>query len=182
MNTVPGRTRVAAIGAPVLLFLYGVLRLIDGGRGFGWNLGHTLFLIAFVLLAGLVVGLRQLVRIRARPARVVADLALAGGLFGAACFIWGILGDLFTRVHDAAPVPGPLRTVGPLFFQVGMLGLLGLLVAARRIPIWTPVLVLVGFLLFAINLDLIPIGAVIILVGLSTLVRRSVHVGVAGET
>jgi hypothetical protein len=182
MNTARGRIGVTAIGAPVLLFLYGVLRLIDGGRGFNWNLGHTLFLIAFVLLAGLVVGLRQLVRARARPVRLVADLAMAGGLFGAACFIWGIIGDLFVRVHDAAPVPGLLQAVGPLLFQVGVLGLLGLLVAARRVPIWAPLLVLVGFLMFAINLDLIPVGAVMILVGLSPLVRRSVNVGVKGQT
>jgi hypothetical protein len=179
MNTVSGRTRVAALGAPVLLLLYGVLRLIDGGRGFSWNLGHTLFLLAFVLLAGLVVGLRRLVQARTRPVRIVADLAMAGGVFGATCFIWGILGDLFVRVHQVAPVPGRLQTVGPLLFQVGVLGLLGLLAAARRVPIWTPVLVLVGFLLFAINLDLIPVGAVIIQIGLSPLVRTAASADIA---
>ncbi|MBO0867978.1 MAG: hypothetical protein J2P15_05385 [Micromonosporaceae bacterium] len=180
MNTLHGRVRVAAIGAPVLLFLYGVLRLIDGmdghrGPGFAWNLGHTLFLIAFLLFGSLVVGLRQLVAVPGRPARVVASLATAAGLFGAACFVWGILGDLFARVHDTAPVPGPLAAAGPLVFQVGILGLLVMLVAARprRLPFWTPLLVLGGFLLFAIDLDLIPVGALIVLCGLSPLARRS---------
>jgi hypothetical protein len=179
MDTWPGRVRIAAIGAPAFLFLYGVLRLVDSGRGFGWNLSHTLFLVAFVLLGGLVVGLRRLVPTPARPARVVADLAMVAGVFGAACFIWGILGDLFASLHDSAPVPGPLQAVGPLLFQVGVLGLLVLLVVARRLPIWTPVLVLAGFLLFAINLDLIPIGAVILLCGLSPLAWRSFVAGIS---
>jgi hypothetical protein len=180
MNTPHGRVRVAAIGAPTLLFLYGVLRLIDGmdghrGRGFAWNLGHTLFLLAFVLLGGMTVGLRQLLPATTRAARAVADAAMVVGLFGAACFIWGILGDLFARLHNAAPVPGALQATGPLAFQVGVLGLLVMLVVARsrRLPFWSPILVLVGFLLFAINLDLIPVGALIVLCGLSPLARRS---------
>jgi len=180
MNSVHGGVRLTAIAAPILLFLYGVLRLIDGmdghhGPGFAWNLGHTLFLIAFVMLGGLTVGLRRLVPATSRPARVVADLAMVAGLFGAACFIWVILGDLFARVHDAAPLPGPLEVAGPLVFQVGVLGLLVMLVVARsrRLPFWAPILVLAGFLLFAMNLDLIPIGALIVLCGLSPLARRS---------
>jgi hypothetical protein len=177
MDTLNGRIRIAAIGAPVLLLLYGLLRLVGGAGGHGpaWNLGHALFFIAFILLGGLTVGLRLLVPVTTRPARVAADLALAAGLFGAACFLWGILGDLFPRVHDAAPVPGPLQVAGPLLFQVGVLVLLAMLVATRprRLPIWTPALMLVGFLLFAINLDLLPVGALILLLALSPLARRS---------
>jgi hypothetical protein len=176
MNTLHGRVRIAAIGAPVLLFLYGVLRLVDGqGRGLAWNLGHTLFLIAFVLLGALVVGLRQLVPATTRAVQALAVVAMVAGLFGAACFIWGILGDLFVGLHDAAPVPGPLQAIGPLLFQIGVLGLLVMLAAPRprRLPVWTPPLVLAGFLLFALNLNLIPVGALILLVGLSPLARRS---------
>ena len=56
-----------------------------------------------------------------------------------------------------------------------MLALLVMLVVARsrRLPSWTPVLALAGFLLFAINLDLLPVGALVILFGLSPLARRS---------
>jgi hypothetical protein len=193
MNSVHGGVRITAIGAPILLFLYGVLRLIDGmdghhGPGFARDLGHTLFLIAFVLLGGLTVGLRRLVPVTRRPARMVADLAMVAGLFGAACFIWVILGDLFARLHHAAPLPGPLEVAGPLAFQVGVLGLLVMLVVARprRLPFWSPVLVLAGFLLFAINLDLLPVGALIVLFGLSPLARRSLVInrgkGVMVET
>jgi hypothetical protein len=61
--------------------------------------------------------------------------------------------------------------LGPLLFQLGVLTLLIMMVTARprRLPIWSPLLVLVGFLLFAANLDLIPIGALLILAGLGPL-------------
>src|SRR5262249_38118640 len=142
--------------------------------GFAWDLGHALFLIAIVVLAGLIVGLRRLAPMRTRPGRFAADLAMGAGLVGAACFVWGILGDLFPRLKDAAALPAPGAFGGQLLFQVGMLTLLGMLVATRprRVPIWSPVLVLAGFLLFAVNLDLIPLGALIVLFGLSPLARR----------
>jgi hypothetical protein len=61
--------------------------------------------------------------------------------------------------------------LGPLLFQLGVLTLLIMMGTARprQLPIWSPLLVLVGFLLFAANLDLIPIGALLILAGLSPL-------------
>jgi hypothetical protein len=92
-------------------------------------------------------------------------------VFGAACFLWGIAGDVFVRFHDTAPVPGPLQLAGPLLFQVGMLTLLILLVTARprRLPAWSPLLVLLGFVLIAVNLDLLPASALLILAGLAPL-------------
>ena len=94
---------------------------------------------------------------------------------GVACFLWVILGDLFAGFHDAAPLPEALEMLGPLLFQVGMLTLLIMMVTARprRLPNWIPLLVLVGFLLFAANLDLIPIGALLILAGLRPLATAS---------
>jgi hypothetical protein len=58
-----------------------------------------------------------------------------------------------------------------------MLGLLVMLVAVRprQLPFWSLILVLVGFLLFAINLNLLSIGALIILFGLSPLIRQSLN-------
>jgi len=156
--------------------LYGLLRLIDGldgdhGPGLAWNLGHTLFLFGFVLLGVLTVGMRQLVPATTTWTRVVASLATIAGLFGVACFLWVILGDLFGDFHDAAPLPDALEMIGPLSFQLGVLTLLIMLVTARprRLPIWSPLLVLIGFVLFAVNLDLIPIGALLILAGLAPL-------------
>jgi hypothetical protein len=179
MTTPPQLVRLAALAAPTLLLLYGVLLLIDGldghhGRGLAWNLGHTLFFIAFVLLGVLTVGLRQLVAATRVRTRMVANLATVAGLVGIACFEWGILGDLFPDVHEAAPVPQVLQGIGPLLFQLGTLTLLVMLVTARprRLPVRSPVLVLVGFLLFAVNLDLIPVGALLLLIGLAPLARR----------
>ena len=180
MNSMYFRIRIAAIGAPILILLYGLLRLIDvmegnQSHGFVWNLGHVLFFISFILFGGLSVELRRLVPSKSKVAKVVAYLAMVASLIGTACFLWGILGDLMKNV---ASVPTLLKLVGPLLFQVGMLGLLVMLVASRprQLPIWTPIMVLIGFLVFAINLNLLPIGALIILIGLSPLgIRRVSH-------
>jgi hypothetical protein len=176
VTTPPQLVRLSALAAPTLLLLYGVLLLIDGSdgqhnRGLAWNLGHTLFFIAFVLLGVLTVGLRQLVPATKDWTRTVANLAMVAGLIGIACFLWGILGDLFPDVHHSAPVPHAFQLIGPPLFQIGLLTLLIMLVIARprRVPIWSPVLILVGFLLFAINLDLIPVGSLLLLAGLAPL-------------
>jgi hypothetical protein len=179
MIAAPPLVRFSALAAPTLLLLYGVLRLIDGldgdhGSGFAWNLGHTLFFIGFVLLGVLTVGLRQLVAGTRVRMRAVATVATVAGLFGVACFLWVILGDLFADFKDAAPLPDALEMIGPLLFQLGTLTLLIMLAAVRprRLPVWSPLLVLVGFLLFAVNLDLIPAGALLILAGLAPIATR----------
>ena len=179
-NTLYLRVRIATLGAPILLFLYGLLRLIDVivgnlSHGFAWDLGHVFFFLAFILFSSLIVGLRRLVPVKNTTTQVVTYLIMAASLFGAACFLWGILGDLFERLQAVAPVPGPLKVAGPLLFQVGILALLIMLTAVRPrlLPVWSPILVLTGFLLFAVNIDLLPIGALFILIGLSPLARRS---------
>lgn len=178
MTPTPAYVRFSVIAAPVLLAVYGALRLVDGmdgdhGPGLAWNVGHVAFFAAFVLLGVLAVGLRQLLAATTRRAPMVANLALLSALFGAACFLWVIAGDLSDRVSDAAPVPDAIDMVGPLAFQIGMLTLLALLVRVRprRVPVLTPVLVLLGFVVFAVSLDLVPIGALLILAGLAPLRR-----------
>ncbi|MEV4654395.1 hypothetical protein [Micromonospora sp. NPDC049301] len=181
--------RTAAVGAPVFLLLYGLLRMIDGldgdhGSGWAWDLGHALFLVAFVLFAGLVVGLRRLLASAGAAGssttprtglRVLLDVATAAGLVGAAAFLWVILGDLFPRLADSAPLPDPAMAAGPLLFQFGLLTLLirAAVGRPRLIPGWGPPLVLVGFVSIAADLDLLPIGAALILSGLLPLGRRA---------
>jgi hypothetical protein len=101
--------------------------------------------------------------------RIVASLAMISALFGVGCFLWVILGDLSPDFHDGAPLPDALELLGPLAFQLGFLTLLITLAAVRprRLPLWSPLLVLIGFVLFAVNLDLIPAGALLILAGLA---------------
>ena len=86
MTSTPPLVRVCAVAAPVLLLLYGILRLIDGrdghrGPGLAWNLGHAMFFLAFVLFGILTVGLRQLVAPTAPWQRIGTDTATVAGVF-----------------------------------------------------------------------------------------------------
>lgn len=172
--------RTCALAGPVLLLLYGVLRTVDGldgshGPGWAWNLGHALFLAAFVSFGGLVVGMRRVARTGSRRSRITADAAAVAASVGVCCFLWVILGDLFPR--EVADLPEPLYVAGPLLFQLGTTVLLVQLAARRprRVPAWSPLLVLVGVTLIGVDLDLLPAGALLILSGLAPLARRDAH-------
>lgn len=171
-------TRLFAVLVPLFMLLYGVFRLIDGrdgdhGPGLAWNIGHSFFFAAFLLLGALVVELRSLVHVDTARRAAAAGAAMVAGVFGAGCFLWVITGDLFPRFDDAAPLPEPLELVGPPAFQIGILTLLVMLVASRprQLPAWSPVLVFAAFLLIAVNLDLIPVAALALMAGLAPLVR-----------
>ncbi|MGH3477078.1 MAG: hypothetical protein ACRDQD_09605 [Nocardioidaceae bacterium] len=175
MTPPPVLVRVGAFGAPVLLFLYGLLRRIDGldgdhGPGVAWNVGHSLFLLGFVLFGVLIVGVRRLVAAETTRTRIVADAATVAGLVGVGCFLWVILGDLFADLDAAAPLPEPLELIGPLAFQLGLLVLVLLMVlSSGLLKWWSPVLVLAGFVMFAADLDLLSFGALLLLGGLGPL-------------
>jgi hypothetical protein len=166
-------TRFCAVTAPMLMLAYGILRWIDGLDGHrkggpAWNLGHTAFFIAILLFAVLAVALRRIIRDESPSRRPVADAAAAATLLGAVCFLWVILGDLFADLRDAAPLPGALELTGPVLFQCGILTLLSLLVIARprRLPAWSPLLVLLGFATIAATLDLLPLASILVGAGL----------------
>ena len=73
--------------------------------------------------------------------------------------------------------------MGPLLYQVGSLVVLIRLVVARRLPWWSPVLVLAGFGAIAVSLDLLPIAAVAVGAGLAPIaVRRERSAVVAGRS
>ncbi|WP_432825096.1 hypothetical protein [Dactylosporangium sp. CA-092794] len=171
MTTSP-LVRTAALAAPVLLLGYGALRLIDGldgghdQGGWLWNAGHVMFFAAMALLGALSVGVRGLLPYRDFRNRLAANLATIAALAGTAAFLWVIAGDLSPAFADAAPLPDPLRIAGPLAFQLGTLVLLGQLVRARRLPAWSPVAVLFAFLMIAVNLDLLPLAAILLGAGL----------------
>lgn len=168
----------AAVGGPALLLLYGLLRLVDGldgdrGDGWAWDVGHTFFLVGIVLFGALVVGLRRLLLAVSSRRRALTEAATVLGLVGVASFVWVILGDLFPSLADAAPLPDPAMALGPPLFQAGILTLLVLAGATRPrlLPAWVPVPVLLGFLGIAVDLDLLPLAAAVILVGLLPLQR-----------
>lgn len=172
--------KVAAVTAPLCLFVYGIFRLVDGmdgdhGPGLAWDLGHMFFLLAFVLLGVLIVNMRRIASGASRARRVVANAATVVGLAGVTAFLWVILGDLFSELKEHAPLPDLLYEAGPLLFQLGLITLLIQLATCRprQLPIWSPFVVFFGFVPIAINLDLLPLGAVVILCGLAPLLRQS---------
>ena len=167
----PGLVRFCAFTAPALMLVYGLLRVVDGldGQrhdGPAWDLGHLAFFVAIVLFAVLALALRVLDRPAAVAPRVLVDAATVAVLVGSGCFLWVITGDLNEGFQSAAPLPDVLQLLGPLLFQAGLLTLLIRLVPARRLPIWSPVLVLVGFVSIGVTLDLLPLGAVLVLAAL----------------
>jgi hypothetical protein len=164
-------TRFTALAAPALMLFYGVTRFFDGldgdrGDSWLWDAGHVAFFFAIVLFAILGERLRRL-----HPG-VLTTVAEAATVFGAACFLWVITGDLF----DSWPgLPSALELVGPALFQLGLLTLLVRHAAARGIPAWSPLLVLLGFVAIPLSLDLLPLAAILIGAGLLPLAvgRRS---------
>jgi hypothetical protein len=170
MTSTSPLVRFCALVAPACLLVYSVLRWIDGLDGHHdhgsllWNVGHGFFVVGFVLFAALMIGIRPLVPRGA----IVAGVATVAAVAGAACFTWVTLGDLF----DGVPaLPDVLTLVGPPLFEVGALTLLVQLVVARRLTVWAPVLVFLGFVALAVNVELLPLASVLVGVGLAPLVR-----------
>lgn len=171
--------RPAAVTASLLLFGYGILRLIDGWdgvrdkQGWAWLTGHSLFLLGVVLFGAVIVGLRGLLLAASPRQRALTEAATVTGLVGAAAFVWVILGDLFAGFADAVPPPDPVLIGGPALFEVGLLVLLvrAALVQPRLLPAWAPGTVFAGFAAIAVELDLLPVGAALVLAGLLPLGR-----------
>lgn len=183
---VPGTHSCAYLAAPALLGTYGVVRLLDGhhGPGPGWTTGHL------ALLAGLAafgVVLRGLYRAAAVRGRVSAAIALGVALVGLAASLGQTGIDLYVglRAADSAAKdrlfeqiqshPGVLPvfyTVLPVFFYLGLLGLLGILAVRRLVPLRSPLLVLAATVLMAASLDLLAVGAALYALALAPLARR----------
>ncbi|MEU4427252.1 hypothetical protein AB0F81_42065 [Actinoplanes sp. NPDC024001] len=166
--------RQAALDAPLLMLAYGVLRLLDGldggpGPGLAWNLGHLAFFAAMLLFGALAAGL---VPLAPTGARRVATVAAAVTVLGVVCFLWVITGDLSPAFRDSTPLPTPLRAAGPMAFTLGMLTLLGLMVAARRVPVWSPLLFGAAVVAVTVNLNLLPLAALLLVTALAPLSRQ----------
>jgi hypothetical protein len=177
---------MAMLAAPVFVLLYGLIRLFGGRHGpsFGWSVGHLIFLVGIALFAPVVVELRRQVRRGSWLWKLLADLsALVAGLGLLAQFVQIVI-DLmagtrggnsasmdayFDRVQAIPGVEPAIYTVGPVLFYVGLLAL-AVLLAIQQPSRWTvAAAVLVGFgvMMPAISLDLIPVGAVLLLLGLA---------------
>lgn len=108
--------------------------------------------------------------------RRVGSVAAFVGLVAVALFLVVILTDLFPNLDRRIELPPLVKLVGPLAFQAGMLVLLLLLATTtpRQVGPLSPVLVPAAFVAIGLNLDLLPLAAVLVLLGLRTLGRPHV--------
>ncbi|MGW2161210.1 hypothetical protein [Nonomuraea sp. NPDC001699] len=183
-------TRIAFVAAPLLVLAYGLIRIADGfdgtrGPGLAWTTGHLAFLAALVLF---IMIFREMWRMLDRNR--IATTSLVVGLVGIACasaqFVIDIAVGFMSADHDAMSplfdqvqaIPGvslAVYQVGPMLFYIAQLALVIQLAARRQLKLWTPVLVMLDFAIPIIEKDLIPLGALCMLVSFWPLARRQVQ-------
>jgi hypothetical protein len=188
-------TRIACLGAPLLLLGYGIAHLIDGldgsyGPGPAWTAGHLLFLAALLLLAGVLLAMRAAVP-RRGAAAVIAAGAVVVGVLGLLAFIRGVVVDLIVGLqaadhaamrglyphYDTFPggLPRGLTSaadmLGPVCVIAGLLTLIIQLAVLRprRLRWWSPVLAAAGFIAISVDLDLLLIFGLLLLLALAPL-------------
>ncbi|GAA4915491.1 hypothetical protein HD597_010783 [Nonomuraea thailandensis] len=180
-------SRIAFIAAPLLTFAYGVIRIIDGfdgsrGPGLAWTAGHLAFMAALVLFAQIFWRLRAMagrdtlstVTAVAGTAGIVTLLAQFGidivvGFMAADHDGMGVLFDQVQSVPGVSPI---VYDGGPFLFYLAQLGLVLQLAVMRRVKAWMPVLVLLDLALPFMDKDLIPLGALCLLISFVPLARR----------
>ncbi|TDD51214.1 hypothetical protein E1286_10930 [Nonomuraea terrae] len=181
-------SRISFVAAPLLVLAYGVIRILDGldgsrGPGLAWTAGHLAFMAALVLFVQIFW------RLRAMAGRNgLATVTAAAGTVGIATLLaqFGIdivvgfmaadhdaMGPLFDQVQSVPGVQLAIYDGGPFLFYLAQLGLVVQLAVMRRIKAWTPVLVLIDLALPFADKDLIPLGAVFLLVSFLPLARRT---------
>jgi hypothetical protein len=176
--------RTSFLAAPAFVLAYGVVRLaggVDGrdGPGLAWTAGHALFLVGLVLFSGVLFGLRRQVPATTGGHRLTANVAIVVAGVGLVAFVrvaiidlvvglraadHAAMSKLFGQLDDFPGVlPGGFYAVGPLLFEIGLLALLVQLavIRPRRLPVSSPVLFFLGVVLIGINLDLLPLAAVL---------------------
>ncbi|GAA3672074.1 hypothetical protein GCM10022224_040330 [Nonomuraea antimicrobica] len=181
-------SRFAYIAAPLLVFAYGVLRIIDGldgsrGPGFAWTAGHLAFMAALVLFAQIFW------RLRAMAGRdALSTVSAVAGTVGVATLLaqFGIdvvvgflaadhegMGVLFDSVQSVPGVSIVVYSGGPVLFSLGLPALMVQLAVRRRVKAWMPVLVLLDVTLPFVDKDLIPLGALFLLISFVSLARQA---------
>ncbi|MFD8638211.1 hypothetical protein [Streptomyces sp. NPDC059533] len=186
-------SRTAFLAAPVLMGAYGIIRIVDGldgsrGPGPAWTLGHLCFLGALYFFVQGFTAMRT-----AAGGNRLSTVGLWAGTAGAVAvgvqfaidLVVGFLSadraameNLFTRIQDVPGVLPAFYDFGPLLFFVGQLILVCQLAKRRILKPWAPVLVLIDTTLPFAEKDLIPLGAVLLLVSFAPLYRsREVAAG-----
>lgn len=167
-------TPYALLTAPVLLFCYGAVRLLDPTRSPGpvWTVSHLFYLAAFPALALAALALHRLAADRPGTARLLVVLSGAGAVSGIGQAVvdlmagWGAAdkaarADAANHLREIIPGSDLFYGVWPALAQVGIVGLLVLAAVARQVPWWCAPLALAAFVLPTLtSLDLIPVAAV----------------------
>ncbi|MER5944764.1 hypothetical protein ABT127_01730 [Streptomyces sp. NPDC001904] len=179
--------RSAYVIAPTLFGAYGVVRLLDGldgtkGPGLAWTTGHLCFLVGLGFFVRAFVAMRAAAGRSDRWATAGLVAAVAGSFALAVQFGVDIVTGLMAADHAEmgrlsdtfGSLPGAelaFYAVGPMFFFIGQVVLAVRLYALRRLPVWAPCLVFAASLLPLTTKDLIPLGAVLLLLGYAPLWR-----------
>ncbi|MFI6735927.1 hypothetical protein ACIBI9_23640 [Nonomuraea sp. NPDC050451] len=180
-------SRIAFIAAPLLVLAYGVIRILDGldgsrGPGLAWTTGHLAFMAALVLFVPVFWQMRRMAGANAlatasATAGTVGVVALLGQ-FGIDIVVGFMSADneamsvLFDQVQSVPGVSAVVYDVVPLLFFAGQLALVVQLAVLRRVRVWTPVLVVADLVLPFVEKDLIPLGALCLLVSFVPLARQ----------
>ncbi|QYC45891.1 hypothetical protein Nocox_41750 [Nonomuraea coxensis DSM 45129] len=180
--------RTAFVAAPLLVLAYGVIRILDGldgsrGPGLAWTTGHLAFVAALLLFVPIYWRMRRMA-----GGGALATVTATAGTVGVAALLaqFGIdlvvgfmaadhaaMGVLFDQVQSVTGVSFAVYDVLPFLFYVGQLALVTQLAVQRRVKLWTPVLVLADLALPFVDKDLIPLGALCLLVSFVPLARAS---------
>lgn len=175
-------TGTALLAGPLLLLGYGVVRLLDGhhGPGPGWTAGHILLILGLLCFVPAVLTLRRTAAGSGPARRTTATAGAVLGLLGIGAVLGQAAVDLYvgavsadraamnTRYDHFQSHPGVtplLYSVVPVFFYLGLLLLTCALALGRprprRLGLHAPLCVLLGTLVMAASLDLMPVGALL---------------------
>ncbi|GGU90479.1 hypothetical protein GCM10010182_01330 [Actinomadura cremea] len=179
--------RIAFIAAPLLTLAYGVIRILDGldgsrGPGIAWTAGHLAFIAAMGLFVHIFWRMRRMAGGNALST-VIAGIATAGALALITQFTIDVVAGLLSAdnlsmsllIRDIRGTPGVTLAaydIGPYLFYIGQFALVVQLAVMRRIKMWTPFLVLVDLVMPNIDKDLIPLGAILLLVSFASISHR----------
>lgn len=155
--------------APLFVAGYGVARLAgqaDGhyGPGLDWQVAHGLALIGMLLFIPALLRLPDFPWRKTALGITVLGLTASVVQFAADMVFAARAADkaAMSRLsHDFRDIPFvdlAVYKVGPQLFFVGLVILAALLARSRRLPWWSPALLLVSVLLPIVTLDLIPLA------------------------
>ncbi|MFI6395291.1 hypothetical protein ACIBHY_46970 [Nonomuraea sp. NPDC050547] len=180
--------RTAYLATPLLVLAYGVIRILDGldgsrGPGIAWTTGHLAFIAALALFIPIFLDMR-----RRLGGGVLPTVTVVAGIAGIACamaqFVIDVIvgfmaadhagmGVLFDRVQEVPGVDLLVYQGGPFLFYIAQFVLVTHLAVVKQVKYWTPVLVMLDFMLPLMNKDLMPLGALCLLVSFIPLARTA---------